>query len=49
MEDPVEQALRAADLLLQSNGFGMVAIDLAGTPRRWLAASRSPAGSAFAA
>src|SRR5215469_5119845 len=30
MEDPVEQALRAADLLLQSHGFGMVAIDLAG-------------------
>jgi len=30
MEDPVEQALRATDLLLQSNGFGMVAIDLAG-------------------
>ena len=29
-EDPVEQALRAADLLLQSNGFGLVAIDLAG-------------------
>jgi hypothetical protein len=32
MEDPVEQALRATDLLLQSNGFGMVALDLAGTP-----------------
>jgi len=31
-EDPVEQALRAADLLLQSNGFGLVAIDLAGVP-----------------
>ena len=31
MEDPVEQALRATDLLLQSSGFGMVAIDLAGT------------------
>ncbi|MGC2198452.1 MAG: hypothetical protein WA628_27520 [Terriglobales bacterium] len=30
MEDPVEQALRATDLLLQSSGFGMVAIDLAG-------------------
>jgi hypothetical protein len=28
----VEQALRAADLLLQSNGFGLVAIDLAGGP-----------------
>jgi hypothetical protein len=32
MEDPVEQALRATDLLLQSSGFGMVAIDLAGIP-----------------
>ncbi len=32
MEDPVEQALRAADLLLQSSGFGMVAVDLAGVP-----------------
>ena len=32
VEDPVEQALRAADLLLQSSGFGMVAIDLAGVP-----------------
>jgi hypothetical protein len=31
MEDPVEQALRATDLLLQSSGFGLVAIDLAGT------------------
>ena len=31
-EDPVEQALRAADLILQSNGFGLVAIDLAGIP-----------------
>jgi recA bacterial DNA recombination protein len=31
-EDPVEQALRAADLILQSNGFGLVAIDLAGVP-----------------
>jgi hypothetical protein len=32
MEDPVEQALRAADLLLQSSGFGLVVIDLAGVP-----------------
>ena len=32
MEDPVERALRATDLLLQSGGFGMVAIDLAGVP-----------------
>jgi len=30
MEDPVEQALRAADLLLQSRGFGLVVVDLAG-------------------
>ena len=30
MEDPVEQALRAADLLLQSSGFGMIVLDLAG-------------------
>jgi hypothetical protein len=34
MEDPVEQALRAADLLLQSTGFGMIAIDLAGVPTK---------------
>jgi len=33
-EDPVEQALRATDLLLQSSGFGMVVIDLAGVPRK---------------
>jgi hypothetical protein len=32
MEDPVEQALRATDLLLQSSGFGMIVIDLAGVP-----------------
>jgi recA bacterial DNA recombination protein len=31
-EDPVEQALRATDLLLQSSGFGLVVIDLAGVP-----------------
>jgi hypothetical protein len=40
MEDPVEQALRATDLLLQSSGFGMVAIDLAGVP--WKMARRIP-------
>jgi recombination protein RecA len=34
MEDPVEQALRATDLLLQSGGFGMIAIDLGGIPVR---------------
>jgi hypothetical protein len=32
IEDPVEQALRATDLLLQSSGFGLVVIDLAGVP-----------------
>ena len=32
IENPVEQALRAADLLLQSGGFGLIAIDLAGVP-----------------
>jgi recombination protein RecA len=32
MEGPAERALRATDLLLQSGGFGMVAIDLAGIP-----------------
>ncbi len=32
METPVEQALRVTDLLLQSGGFGMVAIDLGDVP-----------------
>lgn len=32
MESPVEQALRVSDLLLQSGGFGLVAIDLADVP-----------------
>jgi hypothetical protein len=32
MENPIEQALRAADLLLQSGGFGMIVLDLAGVP-----------------
>ena len=31
-EDRVEQALRATDMLLQSSGFGLVVIDLAGVP-----------------
>jgi len=31
-ERSVEQALRAADLLLQSGGFGLLALDLAGIP-----------------
>jgi recombination protein RecA len=34
IENPVEQALRATDLLLQSGGFGMIAIDLAGVPAK---------------
>jgi hypothetical protein len=33
-EDPVEQALKATDLLLQSSGFGLVVIDLTGVPLR---------------
>jgi hypothetical protein len=32
IEGPVEQALRVTDLLLQSGGFGMVAIDLSDVP-----------------
>jgi hypothetical protein len=32
METPVEQALRVTDLLLQSGGFGLVAIDLGDVP-----------------
>ena len=32
IEGPVEQALRVTDLLLQSGGFGMVAIDLSDAP-----------------
>ena len=34
IERPLEQALRVTDLLLQSGGFGMVAIDLGGIPFR---------------
>jgi hypothetical protein len=33
-EGPVEQALRVTDLLLQSGGFGMVAIDLGDVPHK---------------
>jgi hypothetical protein len=40
VENPVEQALRAADLLLQSGGFGLLALDLAGIP--WKTARRIP-------
>jgi hypothetical protein len=32
IESPVEQALRVTDLLLQSGGFGLVAIDLGDVP-----------------
>ena len=32
IEGPVEQALRVTDLLLQSGGFGMIAIDLSDVP-----------------
>jgi hypothetical protein len=40
MEYPVEQALRATDLLLQGGGFGLLALDLAGIP--WKTARRIP-------
>jgi hypothetical protein len=40
VEDPVEQALRATDLLLQGGGFGLLALDLAGIP--WKTARRIP-------
>lgn len=45
MDDSLEQALRVTDLLLQSGGFGMVAIDLGGIPYR--AARRIPLTSWF--
>jgi hypothetical protein len=32
MENPLDQALRVTDLLLQSGGFGMVAIDFGDVP-----------------
>ncbi|GAC1515404.1 MAG: hypothetical protein NVS1B11_32410 [Terriglobales bacterium] len=35
-EAPVEQALRVTDLLLQSGGFGMVAIDLGDVPFKFV-------------
>ncbi|HJX83826.1 MAG TPA: hypothetical protein VJ723_05745, partial [Candidatus Angelobacter sp.] len=31
---PLEQAFKAADLLLQSGGFGLIAVDLSGIPER---------------
>jgi recombination protein RecA len=45
VETPVEQALRVADLLLQSGGFGMVVMDLGGVP--WETARRIPLTSWF--
>jgi hypothetical protein len=45
MMPAVEQALRVTDLLLQSGGFGMVAIDLGGVPFR--TARRIPLTSWF--
>jgi len=48
-EDPVEQALRATDLLLQSSGFGMVVIDLPACRGRRLAVSRLRRGFASGA
>ncbi|MEP6644878.1 MAG: hypothetical protein ABJA69_10285 [Acidobacteriaceae bacterium] len=44
-EGPVEQALRVTDLLLQSGGFGMVAIDLGDVPHKF--ARRIPLTSWF--
>jgi hypothetical protein len=45
IEGPVEQALRVTDLLLQSGGFGMVAIDLSDVPLKM--ARRIPLTSWF--
>jgi len=45
MEDPLDQALRVTDLLLQSGGFGMVAIDLGDVP--FTAVRRIPLTSWF--
>lgn len=45
MDGPLEQALRITDLLLQSSGFGLVAIDLGGVPFR--SARRIPLTSWF--
>jgi len=44
-EGPVEQALRATDLLLQSGGFGLVIMDLGGVPLKL--ARRIPLASWF--
>ena len=45
VEGPVEQALRVTDLLLQSGGFGLVAIDLSDVPLKM--ARRIPLTSWF--
>ena len=45
IEGPVDQALRVTDLLLQSGGFGMVAIDLSDVPLKM--ARRIPLTSWF--
>ena len=45
IENPVEQALRVTDLLLQSGGFGLVIIDLGDTPLKM--AHRIPLTSWF--
>jgi recA bacterial DNA recombination protein len=45
MENPLEQALRVTDLLLQSGGFGMVAIDFGDVP--FAAVRRIPLTSWF--
>jgi len=34
---PLEQAFKAADLLLQNGGFGLIAVDLSGIPERFVA------------
>ncbi len=44
-EGPVEQALRVTDLLLQSGGFGMIAVDLGDVPQQ--VARRIPLTSWF--
>jgi hypothetical protein len=31
---PLEQAFKVADILLQSSGFGLIAVDLSGIPER---------------
>lgn len=33
---PLEQAFRAADIVVQNGGFGLIAVDLAGIEERWV-------------